>query len=157
MQVTVEQPNCIAEYNTNMGGVDKMDWMINKYRIKIRGKRWHFPIFTYIIDMTVINAYVLYCMANEKIPLLEFLRRIVKCYMNTSSLSDPKRSGRPFLFKQAKKCVPEEIRKSNTGHHLERTEMGKQRKCAVCKVNARKQCSRCNVGLHVNCFPEWHQ
>ena len=157
MQVTVEQPKCLAEYNSYMGGVDKMDWMINKYRIKIRGKKWYFPIFTYIIDMTVVNAHILYCMANDNIPLLEFRRRIVKCYMSTSSLSDPKRSGRPSLSKQAKKRVPDEIRKSNTGHYLERTEMGKQRKCAVCKVNVRKQCSRCDVGLHVDCFPKWHQ
>ncbi|XP_066958973.1 piggyBac transposable element-derived protein 2-like [Macrobrachium rosenbergii] len=138
MLVTVDQPKCLAEYNSYIGGVDKMDWMINK--IKIRGKKWYFPIFTYIIDMTVVNAHILYCMANENIPLLEFRRRIVKCYMSTSSLSDPKRSGRPSLSKQAKQRIPEEIRKSITGHHLERTEMGKQRKCAVCKVNVRKQC-----------------
>ena len=60
MQITVEQPNSIAEYNTYMGGDDKMDWVINKYRIKIHGKKWYFPNFTHIIDMTVINAYILY-------------------------------------------------------------------------------------------------
>ena len=135
----------------------KKDWLINKYRIKIRGKRWHFPIFTNIIDMTVVNAHILYCMANVKMPFLEFWRKVVKFYMQISSLSDPKNSSRPSLSKQSKLRVSDEIRRSDSGHVLQRTDEGKQRKCAVCKVNVRKQCSKCNVGLHVNCFPEWHQ
>ena len=52
-QVTLEQPMCIVNYNTFMGGVDKMDWLLNKYWTKIRRKIWYFPIFTNMIDMTV--------------------------------------------------------------------------------------------------------
>ena len=74
-----------------MGGVDKMYWLINKYRIKIRAKKWYFPLFTNMIDMAVVNAHVLYCMANEKIPLLKFRRSIVRVYMKTLSVSDPKK------------------------------------------------------------------
>ena len=52
-QVTLEQPMCIANHNKFMGGVDKMDWLLNKYWTKIRRKIWYFPIFTNMIDMTV--------------------------------------------------------------------------------------------------------
>ena len=48
-----------------MGSIDKMDWLINKYRMKIRAKKWYFPLFTNMIDMAVVNAHVLYCMANK--------------------------------------------------------------------------------------------
>ena len=89
-----------------------------------------------MIDMAVVNAYVLYCMANEKIPLLKFRRRIVRVYMKTSSVSDPKNSGRPSLNKNTLLRVPEEVQRSESGHALERTVEGKQRKCAVCKNNA---------------------
>ena len=107
--------------------------------------------------MTVINAYVLFCIANEKMSLLDFRRIIVRAYMHVSSLSDPKNAGRPSLSKPSIRRVPDDIRKSNSGHILQRTENGKQRKCALCKTNVRKQCSKCNVGLHVECFSNWHQ
>ena len=118
-----------------MGGVDKMDWLINKYRIKIRAKKWYFPLFMNMIDMLVVNAYVLYCMANKKISLLKFRRSIVCVYMKTLLVSDPKNSGRPLLNKNKPLHVPEEVRRSEFGHALERTVEGKQRKCAVCKNN----------------------
>ena len=50
-QATLNQPKSIADYNSQMGGVDKMDWLINKYRIKIRAKKWYFPLFTNMIDV----------------------------------------------------------------------------------------------------------
>lgn len=33
-QVKVDQPHCIATYNKSMGGVDRMDWFVNKYPYK---------------------------------------------------------------------------------------------------------------------------
>ena len=156
-QVTLNQPKCIADYNSHMGGVDKMDWLINKYRIKIRAKEWYFLFFTNMIDMAVVNTHVLYCMAKEKIPLLKFRRSIVRVYMKTLSVSDPRNSGRSSLNKNTLLRVPEEVRRSESGHALERTVEGKQRKCAVCKNNVRKQWIKCNVGLHVNFYLGWHQ
>ena len=105
-----------------------------------------------MIDMAVVNTHVLYCMANEKILLLKFRRSMVRVYIKTSSVSDPKISGRPSLNKNTLLRVPEEVRRSESEHALERTVEGKQRKCAVCKNNVRKQCIKCNVGLHVNSF-----
>ena len=61
---------CICDYSKYMGGVDKMDWMINMYRIKIKSKKWYFPIFTNLVDMTVVNAHVLHEMVNGEISLL---------------------------------------------------------------------------------------
>ena len=134
-QVTLNQPKCIADYNSHMGGVDKMDWLINKYRIKIRAKQCYFPLFTKIIDMSIVNACVLYCMANKKISLLKFRRRIVRVYIKTSSVSDPENSGRPSLNKNTLLRVPKEERRSESGHAVERTVEGKQRKCAIYKNN----------------------
>jgi len=79
-QVSSEQPKCVAYYNF-MAGEDKMDWLINKCKIRVREKKWYFPLSTNIIDMTVINAHVLFCMANWLMPLLEFKWRIVRVYM----------------------------------------------------------------------------
>ena len=88
-----------------------------------------------MIDMSFVNARVLYCMTNKKISLLKFRRRIVCVYIKTSSVSDPENSGRPSLNKNTLLRVPKEERRSESGHALGCTVEGKQRKCAVYKNN----------------------
>lgn len=139
-----------------MGGVDKLDWNVQKYRIKIRGKKWYFPIFTNAVDVSLVNAHTIYCIANGKMPLLNFRREVARFYLNLHSVSDPKNCGRPSYSVSSQKRVPEDVRKNPQGHYLERTLDGKQRKCAVCKKNVRKQCVKCDVGLHVECVIPWH-
>lgn len=126
-----------------MGGVDKLNWLVNKFRTKIRGKKWYFPIFTHLLDVTIVNDHVLYCMSHTPVPLLVFRRMIVKAYLQISSLSDPKNAGRPSKQLLTKR-VPKDIRTDSVGHYLQRTENGKQRKCAICKTNVRKECGKCN-------------
>lgn len=49
-KVSVPQPNLIEQYNNKMGGVDLCNNLVANYRIKIRGKKWWWPIFTNYID-----------------------------------------------------------------------------------------------------------
>ena len=41
----VPQPNLIKLYNKKMGGVDLFDKMRGLYRIRIRSRKWYWPIF----------------------------------------------------------------------------------------------------------------
>ena len=132
-----------------MEKVDKLDWLVNKYRVKIRGKKWYFRLFTNMIYVTVVNVHVLFCLANEPIPPLDFRKVIVIIYLRKSSISDSKKAGRPLLNKSANKCVLSEVRKDETGDYIQRIDGGKQRKYAICKINARNKCGKCNVGLQV--------
>ena len=86
--------------------------------------------------MTIVNAHVLYEMVNEKIPLLEFQKIPTRAYLSMSSISDAELYGRLHLRQLSTKGVPDDVRKSHVGHFTERTEDGRQRKCAVCKENA---------------------
>ena len=54
--------------------------------------------------------------------------------MKTSSVSDPKNSGRPSLNKNTLLRVPEEVQSSESGHALECTVEGKE----MCRLQ--KQC-----------------
>lgn len=153
--VDLLQPNLIGEYNKYMGGVDKLDWHVQKYRIKIRGKKWYFPLFTNAIDVAVYNAYILYSMSHGKLPFLDFKRMIAQNYLKTKSISNPKNMGRPSSVSISKRISS--TSKAGPGHIIERTFEGKQRKCALCKKNARKQCRLCNVGIHIECFEQFHE
>lgn len=75
-KVIVEQPFLISRYNSNMGGVDRLDQNISKYRTGIRGKKWYSSLLTYLVDACVNNAFQLYRMGTDKAELLTFRRTI---------------------------------------------------------------------------------
>ena len=96
-----------------------------------------FPLYANLIDVTVVIAHVLFCFVNDPILLLDFKRQILRIYLGKSSISDLKIAGKPLLNKSANTRVLSEVRNDGIGHYLQRTEDGKQRKCTICKINAR--------------------
>ena len=67
---TIPQLLSTADFNACMKGMDKLDWLVNNDRIKIRGKKWYFSLFTNLIEVTVVNAHILFCLVNNPIFLL---------------------------------------------------------------------------------------
>ncbi|XP_067646949.1 piggyBac transposable element-derived protein 3-like [Eurosta solidaginis] len=64
-KINVPQPNVCATYNKHMGGVDNIDQNVSAYRIAIRGKKWWWVIFTYLIDMAMTNgSFICQSIAN---------------------------------------------------------------------------------------------
>ena len=58
--VNIAQPKIVQVYNASMGGVDRMDQNAGKYRISIRSKKWWWPLFAFIPDAALCNAWLLY-------------------------------------------------------------------------------------------------
>ncbi|XP_054259672.1 piggyBac transposable element-derived protein 2-like [Macrosteles quadrilineatus] len=58
-KVQVPQPTVFSKYNKGMGGVDLLDQGIAAYRTRIRQKKWWWPIFIYLFDACVVNAWLL--------------------------------------------------------------------------------------------------
>lgn len=56
--IEVVCPNVVTEYNRHMGGVDLLDSLIGRYKIK--SKKWYIRIFYHLIDVTVVNSWLLY-------------------------------------------------------------------------------------------------
>lgn len=53
-------PRVVKVYNAHMGGVDLLDSLISLYRIQIRLKKWYHKIFFHLLDLTVVNSWLLY-------------------------------------------------------------------------------------------------
>lgn len=53
-------PNIVTVNNKHMGGVDLIDSLIGLYRINLRSKKWYHRLFFHLVDMTVINVWLLY-------------------------------------------------------------------------------------------------
>lgn len=58
--------NIIKEYNKRMGGLDLMDGLIVRYKIIMRTKKWYMRIFYHLLDMTIINSWLLYRKTPQK-------------------------------------------------------------------------------------------
>ena len=76
-KVTVDMPYSVAVYNRTMGGVDLHDQFVASYRIRIRSKKWWWPLFNWTINSAVVNAWLMYRMLGHDISLLQFIRECV--------------------------------------------------------------------------------
>ncbi|KAJ6643847.1 PiggyBac transposable element-derived protein 3 [Pseudolycoriella hygida] len=137
--IEVSIPDAINKYNKNMGGTDRTNQNINNYRISIRGKKWWWSLFTWMLDASVQNAWCLARQENPKLTQLRFRRNLVKAYF-AAYKNLPKSVGR-------KPSVSQVGRLDGTGHFPRRTSNNKQRRCAGsnCKSAIRQEYSKCNI------------
>jgi len=105
------------------------------------------------------NAWLVYRMtaAAKFRPLsnLEFQRDICNVYYKRYAMERPavgRSVGRP---KELSVRVPQEVRSDGVDHYIKSS--GTQRRCAVCGKKVRKQCMKCDAGLHMECFVKFHK
>ena len=61
---TVMKPHTIVEYNKYMGGVDVADQLLSYYGFGHRTVKWWRRAFFFLLDMAVVNSYILYTVKN---------------------------------------------------------------------------------------------
>jgi DNA excision repair protein ERCC-6 len=76
--IAVPIPDMIRQYNSGMGGVDLLDNMVAVYRVPYRIKKWWFPIYTWSLSVSAVNAWRMRMkVTGKKEPFLDFLRELV--------------------------------------------------------------------------------
>ena len=60
----VQKPAAIVQYNKYMGGVDQADQLLSYYGFGHRTVKWWRRAFYFLLDMAVVNSYILYTVAN---------------------------------------------------------------------------------------------
>ena len=48
-------------YNQHIGGVDLLDSLLARYRNNIESKKWYHRRFLHLLDMVIVNAWILWC------------------------------------------------------------------------------------------------
>lgn len=177
----IDRPDIVSTYNMHMGGVDLQDSLLGLYPIKLKSRKWYMRIFCHMIDVVIVNAWLLsrkinkQLNKNENIPLLEFKTKLAEnlCLMgkikekkrgrpSTSGASTPTHS--PTLSTPKRRCLEprptENIKFDNIGHWPIHTENRERCKKLNCKGKSRTMCEKC--GLHLclnntnNCFKSFH-
>ncbi|KAG1924641.1 piggyBac transposable element-derived protein 3-like [Pimephales promelas] len=165
----------VAVYNKSMGGVDLLDSLIALYRTKIRSKKWYHRIVFHMLDMTLVNAWLLKKTRDCKsqmpeiahLSLLDFQIHVASC-LCMESKARRKRKGRPSQAVEVGKnkrgpqsfVPPDPVRRDRTDHWpLHASEEGRC-KMPGCKGIVRSKCSKCTVYLcftaERNCFVDFH-
>lgn len=159
-RVDVDQPHCYQLYNKFMGGVDRLDQNVGKYRIAIRLKRWYWQMMMFPINVCANNAFQLYRLSpagqsKDSHDFLSFTRYIVQTYLilgkASSSIAKRPECKLPMVLK---KKLPDSIRLDEKGHYIVRNET--QIRCRQCHKNTKFKCSKCGVGLHQHCSQTFH-
>lgn len=150
--INVEQPAVNVHYNCGMGGVDLADRALSDYRPSIHCKKWHWPLVENALNVLFVYCWCLYCISTGKAKEQKLYQHeivsILLCRLikttPTAALSVPQ------VYR-----VPNVVRPDSHGHY---PESGPVCKCAVCKVNCRNICSKCQRSVHVKvCFQKFHE
>lgn len=152
-KVEVQRPLAVCKYNKSMGGVDRMDENVSLYRISIHGKKWWSTIFTWMVDVSIQNAWQLHRVAHPEMPQLDFRREIALYYCGHYGVPPKSTGNRKRKFEDDDYASPRYDNVSHWPRH-----MSKRRRCALesCQSSMRTICTKCNVGLCVNCFESYH-
>lgn len=178
-KIDVQCPDIIKLYNSSMGGVDLADCLISLYRINIRSKKYYHRLIFHMIDMVIVNSWLLYrrdannlrLPKSEILSLAPFKLRVAISLMregkNVGGIKRGKRKscedgvkkqklGRPF------QSLPEKpIRFDNVGHWPKIEKGRRVCKLPSCKGKTNVLCEKCNINLCLNstnnCFVEFHK
>ena len=50
----------VKQYNSYMGGIDKLDIMSALYKARIKSRRWYIYIWLHSVTIAVVNTWLLY-------------------------------------------------------------------------------------------------
>lgn len=168
----IDCPQIIKDYNRHMGGVDLMDGLLGRYRIHMKTRKWSNRIFYHLIDVAVINAYLLYHRIHphkEKIELPMFRTQVAEslCLCGMASVKRP--VGRPSSSPKTAARAPkraylptEDIRYDQMGHWcVFRDRTGKKQcKFPKCTSETQAYCIKCDLSLcnstTKTCFYDFH-
>jgi len=170
-RVDVPCPPLLPDYQQYMRGVDRGDQLVGFYNVGRRSRKWWKRCFSYLLECSLLNAYVLHSLAypdlhqargRQKFDFLKFRLEVANQLIHSFSSRQ-----------RAHNQISNDDRlKIHLGHWPTLVE-GK-RVCIVCRDTAkrlnlpsnegrhqtRNKCSHCNVYLCItkerNCFTKYH-
>jgi hypothetical protein len=145
----VQQPLPISLYSSSMGGVDLNNKLTSSYRIRMRGKKWYWPLVTYFLDMATSNSWVLYRLAGGDLTHLDYRRELVNIYFGRV---------RGNMIPRVPRVQPPPggLRFDGLNHWIQKRDQQRHCQAPNCSGRPRTYCLKCNVTLCVECFAPYH-
>ncbi|XP_072159136.1 piggyBac transposable element-derived protein 4-like [Bemisia tabaci] len=158
------KPSCVVNYNKNMGAVDKTDMLLSSIESARKTIKWYKKVFFHLMDLSVLNAHVLYkTVTKKKISLHNFRLNLIEQLIEEHKVANltPKggRKSSEMPTRLIDRHFPSQIPPNPK-------KQAPTRVCHVCsnsllhprkRKESRIECSDCGVALcMVPCFKEYH-
>lgn len=177
-RIEVQCPQAIVEYNRDMGGVDKLDFIMSLYHIRAKTKKWPVRVISHLISFALANSWLEYLRdasaeglvrKNTK-DMLQFQTDIAMSLLVSNKTLERKR-GRPSaenLQDVPKAChnsspLPtNSVRLDGREHWPQHVAARFPQRCRKpgCNSKSRIRCRKCEVFLCLSatndCFYEYH-
>ncbi|XP_031695978.1 piggyBac transposable element-derived protein 4-like isoform X2 [Anarrhichthys ocellatus] len=161
---SIPVPDCLVDYNHNMGGMDLCDALIEFYSVRHKTMTWYMTFFYHFVDIAVVNSYLLH---KELFKLRQdptqmdpfthkaFREKLAKEMLefaegsappSTTTTSSPSTTCMPMFFDSEETRVRKYCKRcQDTG---------------MLRVKTSTCCRKCKVPLCLtskkNCFQLWH-
>ena len=162
----IRKPAVVVEYNMYMGGVDKGDQLLSYYGFSHRTVKWWRRAFFHLIDVAIVNAYILYTLSEQtsrKLTHEHFRIRLAKDLLMDAGMPQdhhirgPIPRPLPPSSRLTERHFPARVGETIAGR-------ASQPNCIVCsrkKGRGRKtttyKCKECNLPMCiVPCFELYH-
>ena len=93
------KPHIVERYNRHMGYVDSSDHMANSYLMSRRTFKWTMKLFFHLLDLTVLNSWILLSSCGAKYTHRDFRLLLVRNLIEEAGKSQdhptPRLVGRP--------------------------------------------------------------
>lgn len=144
-------PDTVDFYNKTKCGVDKADAMLKATSVKVACRRWTVHVFWNLIDIILLNAFIVYKEVNKsKISRIQFLRNVIAELLdephggeaNESLLAGERNLPSDFKLVSKKRCQKKIV---CTNNHTTTT-------CVSC---GEPVCGSCSFWLCMVCEPNF--
>ncbi|XP_072161371.1 piggyBac transposable element-derived protein 4-like [Bemisia tabaci] len=160
----VMKPTCIVNYNKNMGAVDKTDMLLSSIESVRKTVKWYKKVFFHLLDLAILNAYVLYkSVTKKKISLHQFRLNLIDQLIAEHKVDNVSQKGGKKLT-----SLPIRLTEKHFPSQIPPTDKKKSptRQCHVCsntqliakkRKESRYECKDCKVTLCIEpCFQTYH-
>ncbi|XP_035766623.1 piggyBac transposable element-derived protein 4-like [Neolamprologus brichardi] len=155
----VPVPDCVVDYNKNMGGVDLSDALIGYYTVLHKTMKWYKTLFYHFLDIAVVNSFLLHmelCKRQGKEPMTQkmFREQLAKEMLDFAAASALPPPPTPLSNLT---CMPCYFGSNATDL---RRYCRRCQDAGILRVKTPIYCRACNVPLCLtsknNCFKMWH-
>lgn len=158
------KPQVLEDFNKQMGLLNKSYGVVNNYGIARKRWKWTKKLFFHLLDITIVNAFVVHKSVGGSMILKKFRETLVRELITEAhelnvkesvSLIPDSNQGRPSL-------VTGQLSRLEVKHSKHWPSRANRRRCRVCSLTNKRRtsaycCKQCDVGLCVEkCFEIWH-
>lgn len=159
-QKEIDCPPIVLSYNKSMGAVDMHDQRREVYRIGRKSTRWWMPLFYYLLDVCIVNSFLLY---KLKYPEKNISHRDFRVLLMQEMIEEKA----PRTSKRTRVDIGVSDDSGNFIFNCSLVNTYKMRHCSVCsgrtqkdkkevgkRVRTQFKCLKCNIYVCPStCFP----